>query len=216
MRLIFLFVLVFSGVFTRANAIELSCTNSGTLDREKTIIKETGPNIKRVNDHSLEVSYAKGKHEFKDQPPHEPLDGIHWFYCAFNANLKLHLIEKDDVDTFTGVLLNHDTGEIYEAGKTVSFSPDKKLYFAVSQVDGMYYETWAIYNSSGKKLWAGTSGITDSTGSIAIELKQPTWLPNNQLSAQTSCPTSKEYISITLATNNDHYEWLPKLKCQDN
>ena len=71
----------------------------------------------------FEVGWAGGKRILKDKPPYnEPLDGVRWTYCGYNADLKLHMLLKEDEALFTGALVDDMTGTLLPGGQKVLFS----------------------------------------------------------------------------------------------
>jgi hypothetical protein len=80
--------------------------------------KQAPHGAKRLEAHVIEVGWARGKRIFKDKPPYdEPLDGLRWTYCSYNADLKLHMLLKEDEALFTGALVDEVPGSSCRAGK---------------------------------------------------------------------------------------------------
>ncbi|MFZ6678973.1 hypothetical protein [Undibacterium sp. Tian12W] len=171
----------------------------------------------RPSQHVLEVKYANGKRRFVDQPPHEELGGKHWFYCGYDANLKVHLIGKTEDALSSGVILRHSDGRIFPAGHTVLFSSDQKKFLAIRQQNGLDGEDWAIYQLYGKKLWAGYAGVLsvsakDDYARVVAEFLNPAWRSNNVLEADLSCEDQiKRKISIRL--DQARPQWLNASGC---
>lgn len=196
---------------------ELSCFDGDTSKKEAVYINKSQGLAKRVDEHTLEVSYLKGKYRFKDIPPYdEPLDGISWRYCGYSADVKLHLIEKHDNETFTGVLFNDLTGFIINAGYKVSFSQNSQFYFAALQENGMDGEMWSLYNIAGNELWSSYAGISERINDITYayaELSNPRWI-NSELTAQAACKSDNtKTAQVSLKYDHGSYVWWPKLNC---
>ena len=97
--------------------------------------------------------WLAGTHTFIEKPPYDAeLDGIWWAYCGYNKKLGLHLIMENDVDTFTGVLLDDKSGKLLPGGKSVLFSPDQERYLALEQPDGQDGETIKLCTRDGAVL----------------------------------------------------------------
>jgi hypothetical protein len=111
---------------------------------------------KRLGKHVIEVGWARGKRILKDKPPYnEPLDGVRWTYCGYNADLKLHMLLKEDEALYTGALVDDVTGAFLPGGQKVLFSKDAQHYLTYEQPDGQDGETIKLYRRNGTLLWKG-------------------------------------------------------------
>ncbi len=126
---------------------------------EEQVIAGMAGRVSRIDEHVLQIKFAGGERRFADEPPHEPLDGLHWRFCGYSNLTRAYLIGKNHFGRFTGVLLLEDNGIILNAGHTVLFSPSGIAFLAIEQEDGMGGELWSVYGISGEKLWSGFAGI---------------------------------------------------------
>jgi hypothetical protein len=140
----------------------------------------------RFDRHTLKVRWQGGEHVFRDRPPFdEPLDGIEWVYCGYNPQIKMHLIGEQNVDVFTGVLLNDLTGALLQAGETVVFSPDERLYLAYEQPDGQDGPTIKTFTRTGSLLWKGYDGLLSADGkNVIADFDRVWWSGNDYLIAE--------------------------------
>lgn len=164
----------------------------------------------RQGKHTLKVHWQHGEHVFRDRPPFdEPLDGVKWAYCGYNPQLKLHLIGKQNVDVFTGVLLNDSTGEVLQAGETVIFSPDRLLFLAYEQPDGQDGPTIKLYNTDGTLLWKGYDGLLSTDGvSVIAEFQKIQWNAHNQLLAEYTL-SGIVHTMILTRSHDGRWHWQP-------
>ena len=140
----------------------------------------------RSGNHTLIVHWKNGVRRFQDQPPYAAeLDGVHWSYCAFDATVKMHLIGKQDVDVFTGAMLDDSTGVVLAAGQEVVFSHSAKYYIAYEQPDGQDGLTIKLYNRSGKLLWKSLSGLlSEDSNTIIADFDRVRWTTADELMAE--------------------------------
>src|SRR5579859_4644957 len=139
------------------------------MSAEETARLRNAPHgARRLSEHQLQVRWAAGTRIFKDKPPYEPLEGVSWTYCGYNASFKLHLIRKADNSLFTGVLLDDNTGLMLPGGLAILFSPDHSLYLAYEQPDGQDGETLKLYKRNGVLLWKGYDFIGSPDGKSVI------------------------------------------------
>lgn len=157
--------------------------------------------------HRLEVHWSGGVRAFRDKPPFDaPLDGLSWTYCGFSPELQMHLIGEQNIDVFTGVLLNDKTGAVLPAGEEVSYSPNRRYYLASEQPDGQDGPTLMVYRSDGRLIWRGLGGILESNGTgVGIG-----WNNQNQVVMEVALPGGKHQLE-TLTLKSGHWRWLPKL-----
>lgn len=164
--------------------------NAGSIyegsSREAQEIRNAPHPAARVDKHTLEIHWQRGVHVFRDRPPFdEQLDGIEWAYCGYSPQLKMHLIREQDVDVFTGVLLDDATGAILQAGETVVFSPDARLYLAYEQPDGQDGATLKLYDREGHLLWKGFDGLLSADGkSVIADFQTVRWIAGDHLLAE--------------------------------
>lgn len=190
-----------------ATVVHSQSASTLTLDCDSSESKMTkAPSgAKRLDEHTLEVKFAKGSKTFKDEPPFDyELDGVKYNYCDYSPTVKFHLIKKRDQDLFTGVLMSESSGKILDAGQLVIFSPDGNKYFASRQPNGMDGSEWFIFTVTGQMEWQGNS-ITDT-------LVEPGWSEDGKFQAKYRC-SDEEYISLTLTKSGKQWEWVPEPKC---
>jgi hypothetical protein len=217
--------LIFVGTSAQSNGqTTLSCTtrpnSHGMIDaliepgsNQETVRLHQAPHgAKRTGKHQLYIVWSSGTQVLKDKPPYdEPLDGIRWTYCGYSTTLQLHLIGKQDVDVFTGVLMDDKTGLLLPGGQTVLFSPDHRYYLAYEQPDGQDGETIKLYSRSGEILWIGFNGILSPDGKMVVaEFQSLRWDSRNRLLAELSpLGKQKEFLTLTKESNGK-WGWLPK------
>lgn len=171
---------------------------------------------RRLNEHELEVRWATGTRIFKDKPPYdEPLAGVSWAYCGYNAALRLHLISEADNDLFTGVLLNDKTGRTLPGGLAVLFSPDRRFYLAYEQPDGQDGETLKLYKRDGILLWTGYDFITSADGKSEVvgseNMRNMRW-DNQDRPQATLFLEGARTLTVTLMRDNEgKLGWLPRV-----
>ncbi len=216
MRLFFLLMTAIWIADCNAAGTQLSCKDAlQSRDAESRLMQEN--QVSRPGQHVLELRHAKGQKRFIDQPPHEDLGGRHWFYCGYDAILKVHLIGKTEDALFSGVILRHSDGRIFAAGHTVLFSPDHKKFLAIRQQNGRDGEDWAIYQLYGRKLWAGYAGILSvpvkgDYERVVAEFLNPVWRDENVVEADMSCEDQiKRRVSMRLDQVRPH--WLNASGC---
>lgn len=182
-------------------------THEGSSSEAKEIRNAPHPAI-RTEKHTLEIHWQHGKHVFQDRPPFdEPLDGIEWAYCGYNPQLKMHLIGKQDVDVFTGVLLDDSTGSILQAGETVVFSPDASLYLAYEQPDGQDGPTIKLFNRKGTLLWKGYDGILSADGkSVIADFEKVRWGDSDRLIAEYTAE-GRSHKMILIKSGEGKWVW---------
>jgi hypothetical protein len=169
---------------------------------------------KRTTPHRLEVAWRGGKRYFVDKPPYnEPLDGVSWSYCGFDATLGVHLVFKNDKDVATGVLLDDRTGELLLGGEVVLFSPDQKYYLAYEQPDGQDGETIRLRRRSGTLVWKGYNGLLMADGiTFLAEFVNMRWNDQDRLQAEARMDEGKT-VTVTLTERGDgKREWLPHVE----
>lgn len=185
-------------------------THEGSSREEREIRNAPHPAM-RFGKHTLEIHWQSGKRVFRDRPPfNEPLDGTKWAYCGYNPQLKMHLIGKQDVDVFTGVLMNDSTGSILQAGETVVFSPNARLYLAYEQPDGQDGPTIKLFDKNGTLLWKGYDGIlsADSKGVVA-DFERVRWGSNDQLIAE-YVASGRSHTMILIKSGEGKWVWKEK------
>lgn len=184
-------------------------THEGS-SREAQELQKAPHSAIREDKHTLEVQWQHGKRIFRDRPPFdEPLDGIEWAYCGYNPQLKLHLIGEQNVDVFTGVLLNDSTGAVLQAGETVVFSPDRLLYLAYEQPDGQDGPTIKLYDRNGALLWKGYDGLLSPEGiSVVADFQTIRWDMDNQLLAEYTLSGALHRMILTRG-HDGKWRWQP-------
>lgn len=201
--------------------VTLTCTNSsdpnsqnadstGPVSREALELQNAPHPSMRIGKHALAIGWLHGKHIFRDSPPFdEPLDGIAWYYCGYSPQLKMHLIGEDDIDVFTGVLLNDANGSILPAGKIVEFSPDGRRYFAYEQPDGQDGPTLKLYKSDGKLLWKGFDGLTSKNQKwVNADFETVEWTRDDRLLAEYTVSGVRHKLILSLSSDGN-WHWKP-------
>ena len=166
-------------------ALSAELIHEGSLGEAREI-RDAPHSAIRFDRHTLKVRWQGGERVFRDRPPFdEPLDGIGWAYCGYNPQVKMHLIGKQNEDVFTGVLLNDLTGALLQAGETVIFSPDERLYLAYEQPDGQDGPTIKMFTRTGSLLWKGYDGLLSADGKNEIaDFDRVWWSGNDHLIAE--------------------------------
>lgn len=126
---------------------------------------------------------------------------------------------------FTGVLLDNLTGKIVPAGQYVSFSNDKKKYFASVQPDGLDGEEWYVYTGNGVLIWKGLSGISkrhpkDKYEYFVADLDNPRWNSAEELEADLLCSADRDKpmtdkTTVALRLVGKRWAWLPEVTCPE-
>ncbi|WP_167759861.1 hypothetical protein [Massilia horti] len=165
----------------------------------------------------LEVTTKKGPQRFVDKPPHDEreMDGLHWRYCGFNAQVQAHLIERMDESSYSGDLLLNESGKLLHAGHTVLFSASRNEFLAIKQVAGEDGEEWAIYNLAGNTMWKGYAGtLAKVDGAVVSTFERPQWNKQGELTARSVCASSKVQGVVTLARSpSGEWNWRGHPKC---
>jgi hypothetical protein len=166
----------------------------------------------RAGKHILLVHWANGIHTYKDKPPYEQLAGVLWTYCGYNPAVGFHLIRKEDVDLFTGILLNESTGALLPGGYSVSFSPDRQSYISWDQENGMDEGIIKLYSIHGTLLWKGFSGLISQDGkSVYPDFDSVYWNNAGKLIAEYQIPDKGKFIAILTQTKNSHWRWVSRI-----
>jgi hypothetical protein len=213
-----LIVALFSFVGINALAAEsqpiLSCENQKV---ESITLKQAPKGARRVSKHVLEVMSQTGPRRFRDKPPYDELGGVVWRYCGYDAPAKVHLIEVSDENVYTGDLLWDETGKLLRAGHTVLFSPNRQVFLAIEQEDGVDGEDWTVYDISGKPIWkgyAGTVAKVDGIDQVVSTFVDPHWTPQGELTARFVCTSLKTNGVVTLVQSpSGHWSWRGHGKC---
>jgi len=200
----------------------MDCGNT-IADEIAAMFRENPFGARRISKHHLVVGWERGRQNFIDEPPYDQiLDGVSYLYCGYNPTMQMSLIHKREDDIFTGVLLDHITGTVMPAGQYVSFSKDKKKYFATVQPDGLDGEEWYVYTKDGKLEWKGLSGISQKHPKFnyyffVVELSSPRWNADGLLEAIGKCTAGKDRqeneTTVRLKRIGPRWEWLPKISC---
>ncbi len=197
------------------NGAELTCSPSAA-HQEAIHLKQAPHGAKRLNKHSVEVRWQGNKQVFNDKPPYdEPLDGVRWTYCGYNARVKMHLLEKVDGEVFTGAMLDDESGALLPAGNSVLFSPDFKYYLAYEQENGRDGATLKLYRRNGTLQWEGYDGILTPDGTTIVAFFEKTyWNEKGRLQASATCLNDRKAGILTLTPKgNGQWQWMPKVRC---
>jgi hypothetical protein len=180
---------------------------------EKALLKQAPKGASRVSPHSIEVKLDSGVKRFVDAS-----DGTHWTYCGYDKANDLHLIGRNDDQTFTGVVLFQKTGKSFVIGQDILVSPDGKTIFGSEQEDGEYGENWAIDSLDGTARWRGYAGAKIKKPGFPDEIvalfEQPRWDAQNNLTAKVDCSPGKSADpAVTLRKTNGVWAWSPPVHC---
>jgi len=198
----------------RNNSAELYDLVRPMTTQENARLRGAPHGARRIGKHQLEVAWNDGKRVFNDKPPYdEPLDGVGWAYCGYDAKLGVHLVLKRNKSVFTGVLLDDRTGALLPGGQSVLFSPDQKYYLAYEQPDGQDGETIKLYKRNGELVWTGYNGILSSDGiTVVAEFEMMRWDDQDRLQAAAHLDGGKT-VTVTLTQHSDgKREWLPYIR----
>src|SRR5579864_2042357 len=175
-------------------------------------LKQAPHGAKRLGAHVIEVGWVRGKRILKDKPPYdEPLDGLRWIYCGYNADLKMHMLLKEDEGLFTGALLDDRTGALLPGGQKVLFSKNAQYYLAYEQPDGQDGETIKLYRRNGTLLWEGYNGFLSSDGIVLANFESMHWDDQNRLQAIARLNDGKTQIVTLTQGSAGKWDWLPHI-----
>lgn len=193
----------------------LSCESESD---EKKLLLQAPKGAKRISRHVLEIKFATGVKNFTDKPPHEELSGEHWRYCGYNERAGMHLIGIQKEGLFSGKLLIEKTGQILDAGHTIILSPDGQMFLSIEQQDGVDGEDWALYDTTGKKLWGGYAGVLhrlpgNTYDSVCAQFENPHFSRQFSIEAKVACGKCSLGGTVTLRNSNGEWSWKPQVKC---
>lgn len=198
---------------THAAAPELSCPQGND---QLAALGQAPSGARQLGRHVLAVSFKGGTRKFVDQPPHEPLSGLHWRYCGYHAEAKIHLIGMTKDGLFSGKILFEETGALLRAGHTVLFSPGRRYFLAIEQEDGIDGEWWSVYDTAGKATWSGYAGTmkpVDGIDTVLSTFDQPRWNAQGELSARFVCADSDMKGLVTLRPSSGGRGWRGQGTC---
>jgi len=225
-RYILLLLSLVAGTTTLANCQQiLQCsvpsTRPGVTDddfvrprsaEEIARLKQAPHGAKRLGAHVIEVGWAGGKRILKDKPPYdEPLDGLRWTYCGYNADLKLHMLLKEDEALFTGALIDDVTGALLPGGQKVLFSKNAQYYLAYEQPDGQDGETIKLYRRNGTLLWEGYNGFLSSDGIVLANFESMHWDDHDRPQAIARLNDGKTQTVTLTEGSAGKWDWLPHI-----
>jgi hypothetical protein len=168
----------------------------------------------RVSAHDLTVNVRSGVSRFVDRKPYRrELSGFHWLYCGYLPSLQAHLIGVFDEDLFSGKLLLDQTGQAIDAGRAVYPSPGGKLFLAANQTDGKSLEDWVLSDLSGRRLWAGPSGVTKNDA-VLVEYANPRWTSDSAIRVTARCADGSGKDAATLVREGRTWRWKSDLRCE--
>ena len=176
-------------------------------------LKQAPHGAKRLGAHVIEVGWARGKLILKDKPPYdEPLDGVRWTYCGYNADLKLHMLLKEDEALFTGSLVDELTGALLPGGQKVLFSKNAQYYLAYEQPDGQDGETIKLYRRNGTLMWEGYNGFLSSDGKdVVANFESMHWDDQNRPQAIARLNGGKTQTVTLTQGSAGKWQWLPHI-----
>lgn len=212
-------IFIWTPVSARPKNISMECKDSTS---DAAALKKAPSNVKRmlkgrVLTVTLNVDSKKENLVYKDSEKKDgELSGLRWLYCGYNSAMKLHLIKKEEEGYFSGILIDENTGEDFEAGYRIIVSHGGEHIFAARQPNGMDGEEWLLLNRYGKILWKGESFFTDKKKSIIAELESPDFDKEGNLNAVQKCTSDapkKKTGRIILKKKDSKFEWASKIKC---
>ncbi len=208
------FLLGVSFFASAKNGAELDC-QIGTTAQELIQLHRAPHGAKRIGKHTLAIRWQAGQRKFKDQPPYdEPMGGVRWEYCGYNAAVKKHLLQKWDGSVLSGVMLDDATGAVLPAGESVLFSPDFQYYLAYEQEDGRDGATLKLYRRDGSPEWDAYSGIlTPDRSTILATFENTHWNDNGQLQTSATCVGAAKASTLKLTRVSGQWQWLPRIRC---
>src|ERR1051326_2311656 len=176
-------------------------------------LKQAPHGAKRLGAHLIEVGWGRGKRIFKDKPPYgEPLDGLRWIYCGYNADLKLHMLLKEEEALFTGALIDDVSGALLPGGQKVLFSKNAQYYLAYEQPDGQDGETIKLYRRNGTLLWKGYNGFLSANGKdVLANFEDMHWNGEGRLQAIARREDGKTQTVTLTEGSAGKWEWLPHI-----
>jgi len=176
-------------------------------------LKQAPHGAKRLGAHAIEVGWAGGKRIMKDKPPYdEPLDGLRWTYCGYHADLKLHMLLKEDAGLFTGALVDDASGALLPGGQKVLFSKNAQYYLAYEQPDGQDGETIKLYRRNGTLLWKGYNGFLSADGKdVLATFESMHWNDQGRLQAIARTEDGKTQPVTLTQRSAGKWEWLPHI-----
>ncbi len=174
--------------------------------------KQAPHGAKRLGKHAIEVGWAGGKRILKDKPPYnEPLDGLRWIYCGYNADLKLHMLLKEDEALLTGALVDDATGALLPGGQKVLFSKNAQYYLAYEQPDGQDGETIKLYRRNGTLIWEGYNGFLSSDGIVLANFEDMHWDDHDRPQAIARLNGGKPQTVTLTEGSAGKWDWLPHI-----
>lgn len=176
-------------------------------------LKQAPHGAKRLGAHVIEVGWARGKQILKDKPPYnEPLDGVRWTYCGYNADLKLHMLLKEDEALFTGALVDDVTGALLPGGQKVLFSKNAEYYLAYEQPDGQDGETIKLYRRNGTLMWEGYNGFLSADGKdVVANFEDMHWDDQGRPQAIARLNDGKTQTVTLTQGSAGKWDWLPHI-----
>jgi hypothetical protein len=166
--------------------------------------------VRRVGKHLLLVDWRAGTRQFKDKPPYMEgtLDGLSWTYCGYSPEAGVHVIQRNDSDWLTGVLVDEKTGSILPGGFSVSFSPDLKNYMTREQEEGAELENVKLYTRAGRLLWSGHNGLLSRDGaSVVAAFDDLGWNESGNLTAEFKDNEGRKRTLILKLNGNKRWNW---------
>ncbi len=202
-----------SAVFAQSPTLILQCQDPREpRDEAALIAKLADGKVVRQSRHVLQVQAGGKTINLVDKPPHdEPFSGTHRWFCDRRDGFIL--LRTDDDSRYTGTLVNEATGDVSPGGEDVTFSADRRAYFATVQPDGLDGEEWKIYAVTGKLSWSGFSYIPEAhdRDRIVAQLANPRWQPNGEFTAEATCVFGRHRTwPVTLKKISNTWDWYPK------
>ncbi len=142
-------------------------------DSENELIARYGSGkVKRIDKHTLEVTYGMGKKRFINKYLFDGKSGdACWKFCGCDNAMGVCLIGMRDGAFFSGVLINYILGEESQAGDTVIIAPDNTKYLAIEREDGIDREMWTVYTANGTTIWKGNAGVMEMGTDCEVRIK---------------------------------------------
>lgn len=210
--------------FRAAGQTSLQCTSPNTAENpvgsfqvepnsagELTRMRQAPHRALRPKKHLLVVHWQAGQRRFEDKYPYMQgtLDGLYWTYCGFVPEAGVHLIQRNDPDELSGILVDEKTGVILPAGFSVSFSPGSKKYVALINNNGDF-EVVKLFSRSGNLLWQGENGLLSADQqSVIAEYLDLHWDAAGTLLAEYEDDKGRKHSLTPEITGEGYGKWMP-------
>lgn len=177
-----------------------------------------GDRVSRIGKHELRVRAGGKTVSLRDDPPFDQDDdGTRYLYCDYREGF--YLIWTTDQITYTGVLVNEQTGAVTPGGERVLFSPDRRAYLISEQPDGLDGSVWKVFSVTGRESWRGYSFMPDPrrAGFMVATLDSSVWTDKGRLTATARCFNDLSHVwqvTLTRSANGGDWDWRPAAHCE--